>query len=147
MEWLAPLQIWLPLAVGWYTVHLLSAARDVDKARREMVGQVADDLVRAATEIFLAAQRYHTNRRDRENERRLKIDLQDMSILVQQLAETVDEPSQIRLCSIAISELRQSITRQHFESEHIDVLNASALQMDEIVDAYLHLKRALFSLS
>jgi len=146
MEWLAVLHVWLPLAIGWFIVHRLSAARDMDKARREMAAQVADDLVEVATSIFLAAQRYHTNKRERENERRLKIDLQDMGMRVQQLVETVDEPSKIRLCSVSIAEFRQSITAHHFESEHIDALNASSLQMAEIADAYLQLKRALFSL-
>ena len=72
MDWLALLHVWLPLAIGWFIVHRLSAARDMDKARREMAAQVADDLVEVATSIFLAAQRYHTNKRERENERQLK---------------------------------------------------------------------------
>jgi hypothetical protein len=90
MEWLALLHVWLPLAIGWFIVHRLSAARDMDKARREMAAQVADDLVEVATSIFLAAQRYHTNKRERENERRLKIDLQDMGMRVQQLVFFVE---------------------------------------------------------
>lgn len=146
MGWLDVLKIWAPLIIGWFIVHRLSAARDGDKSRREMIAKEADSLLEGATEIFLAAQRYHTNKRDLNNEQRLKIDLQDIGVRAHQLIEMVDEPLNIRFCVIAISELRKSITWDHFEGEHVEMLDASALQMAEIVDAYLRLKRALFSL-
>jgi len=140
------LKIGLPLAIGWFIVHRLSAARDIDKARRDIVAKTADELVVNATEIFITAKRYHASERHLEDEQRLKMDLQDMSIRVHQLIDMVDEPSKLRLCATSIAELRRAITGYHFEDKHVEALDAEVMQIAEIADAYLRLKRALFAL-
>jgi hypothetical protein len=146
MSLLEILKIGLPLAFGWFVVHRLSAARDMDKARREMVAKAADNLVENATSIFFAAKKYHANERDIEAEQRLKMDLQDMSIRAHELSNVVDDPSNLKVCSTSIADLRKAITRRHFEDEHTAILDVNDQQMAEIADAYLRVKRSLFSL-
>lgn len=139
-------KIGIPLVIGWGVVHFLSAKRDKDKARKEMITKAADSLVDSATQVFATAQRYHTNERKVEDEQRLKIELQDMSIRTLQLSSVIDTQSNIKLCSTSIADLRRAITGRHFDDEHEVALDVSAPQISEIADAYLRVKRAFFSL-
>jgi hypothetical protein len=75
------------IIIGWIVVHRLSARRDRDKARREMIAKAADALSDEITKLFWIARDYHTKVRDIGVEDNIKMMLQDISARTTLLAD------------------------------------------------------------
>lgn len=133
----------LGIVIGWMVVHRLSVARDIDKARREMISKAADSLNDDVTKLFTAAKLYHTKERDQEVEDGIKMSLQDISARISLLSNVSVEPGDLTMCSRSILGLRQSITGEHFEDEHTAPITGNSVQLRSIADAILRAKRAL----
>lgn len=131
------------IIIGWIVVHKLSASRDIDKARREMIAKATDSLNDEMSKLFGIAKEYHTKTRNIEVEDQIKMSLQDLSGRISLLSNVSPEPSDLSMCSRSIVGLRKSITGEHFEDEHNEPILGSAEQMRSITDEILRTKRAL----
>lgn len=127
---------------GWIVVHKLSVARDVDKARREMIGKAADALVDDFGKLFTAAKDYHMKERDIESEDSIKMTLQDISGRINILQRVASNSSDLTICSQSFVELRKAITGDHFEDEHSGPIPATSNQLKIVVDQILRAKRS-----
>lgn len=131
---------------GWIVVHKLSAARDRDKARREMVAKSADLLSDQVGEIFLDGGKYHQGSRDLSLEVKLKLALQDLSNRTSALGSICDHSSELTACRCAVLSLKQAITKDHFEDEHLEPVCHNASQLQAIAAETMRLKQALLKL-
>ena len=136
----------LVVGVGWLVVHRLSAQRDRDKARREMVAKSADSLVDAVTSLLVEAREYHLSERDVGKELRIKMALQDTAMRASSLSEISQDESVLAPCRADIAALRRAITGAHFEDEYEGALAESESQFQEIADAVSRTKRSLLRL-
>jgi hypothetical protein len=134
------------IIIGWVVVHHLSAARDIDKARREMVGKAADGLVDDVTKLFSIAKEYHIKERSLELEDTIKISLQDISSRTALLHVAVVDAADLTMCTRAITELRKAITGEHFEDEHDGPKKTTDDQIKLLADGVLRAKRLLLGL-
>jgi hypothetical protein len=141
---------WLGQAVvvgfGWAVVHRLSARRDRDKARREMVAKSADTLSDAVGALLVDSRQYHLSERDSTLELKLKMTLQDLAMRVQGLSDICADEKSLAPCRAEIAYLRRSITGQHFEDEHVKPLAESDQQLESVADAAMRAKRQLLKL-
>lgn len=142
-SWLLPA---LTIIVGWYVVHRLSATRDRDKARREMIAKALDGIAESLATIHDTARKYHLEERDQAEELHLKNALQDFSMCLVGLANVCAEKEALARCNRDAGALRRAITGEHFEDEHELPLEASAPQLQVIAEAYLNAKRNLLQL-
>ena len=134
------------VGVGWYVVHVLSANRDREKARRETLVKTADALSDDAVSLLLHARNYHSKARDVSEELRIKMSLQDLSIKVNALADIFTEAALLAQCRSQILALRKAISGRHFEDEHTGPLADNDLQYQLMAEAALELKRALLKI-
>lgn len=141
---------WLGQAVvvgaGWYVVHSLSAKRDQNKSRRELVAKSADAMADSLAEILRLAREYHLQRRDIGAEITLKMAIQDLSLRVNATADICEGSEQIAACRSSLIYLRRSITGQHFEDEHQSPLTLGDKQFESIADAVMTAKLQSFRL-
>ena len=107
------------IIVGWVVVHRLSAARDKDKARREMLSKAADTLCEDVGKLFHSAKDYHLTERDKSLEINLKMTLQDISMRTSQLVDITTEPKEIKICRKALIDLKKTITYSKYSCGHI----------------------------
>jgi hypothetical protein len=140
---IAPVIQGIGLIVGWAVVHRLSAARDIDKARREMIGKAADSLSDEVTKLFIVAKDYHTCDRSEDKEILIKMSLQDLAGRVVLLGNAADQVSELSMCSRSVQAMRQAITGEHFEDEHAGKISLASPQISQITDEVLRAKRAL----
>lgn len=129
--------------VGWVVVHLLSAARDRDKARREMISKALDGIAESLSAIHDSARGYHLSARDFGAELRLKNSLQDFAMCLVNLTHACAEKDQLGRCIRDAGGLRRAITGKHFEDEHLIPLESDATQLQWMAEAYLSAKRNL----
>lgn len=134
------------VGLGWWVVHRLSASRDLDKARRELVAKSADGLSDAVTVLLGEAREYHLASRDVACELRIKMTLQDLAMRITGLSEVCGEEMTLAPCRAEIASLRRAITGQHFEDEHVGPLADMDGQFQSIADATLRAKRSLLKL-
>lgn len=141
---------WLGQAVvvgfGWWVIHRLTASRDRDKARREMVAKSADQISANLDTIHGDARGYHLKVRDAAVEVRIKMALQDASMHLVGLSEISKDGDTLARCRAEISALRRAITGEHFEDEHDGPLAETSQQFQRIADAFLRAKRGLLKL-
>lgn len=142
--WLAGLLV----IVGWAVVHTLTARRDRDKARREMVSKAIDGIAESLSKIHEAARHYHLEERNVPAELQLKNSLQDFSMCLVGLGPVcaAKEREALGRCNRDAGTLRRAITGKHFEDEHTEPLEPGAEQLQDIAEAYLNAKRNLLQL-
>lgn len=133
----------LVVGIGWFVVHRLSAARDRDKSRREMVVKSTDSLSDGLNTLFSSARDYHLNSRSVETELAIKMALQDLSMRVASLSEVFSDQSVLAPCRADIVAVRRAISGRHFEDEHEGPLPESDQQYQAIAEAVLQAKRTL----
>ncbi|MDM0018365.1 hypothetical protein [Variovorax saccharolyticus] len=131
---------------GWWVIHRLSAARDRDKARREMVADSADHIAYQLNDIHSDARAYHLTDRNATIEVRLKMSLQDAAMHAAGLSDICKDDAILARCRAEISALRRAITGEHFEDEQLGPLPETAEQFQRIADAFLRAKRGLLQL-
>lgn len=136
----------LTVGIGWVVVHKLSAARDRDKARREMLAKALDGIADSLSEIHEAARNYHLSEREPKDELKLKNSLQDFSMCIIGLGNICDNKAALARSNRDAGALRRAITGEHFEDEHTEVLDSGDPQMQIIAEAYLNAKRNLLGL-
>jgi hypothetical protein len=136
----------LIVVFGWLVVHKLSAKRDLDKARRELVARSADDLSSALNNVLTDGIRYHRSERDQTSELHLKMTLQDLGFRVSELSQICTEGALLARCRADIAATRKAVTGKHFEDEHEGPLPESDPQLQSIADAVLRAKRSLLSI-
>lgn len=134
------------VGIGWYVVHVLSARRDRQKARRELVVNIADTLIAALNDLFIAARDYHTKPRDRNSENQIKMVIQDLAQSLSGLRSVLTDTSILHSCQASIRDLRASITKEHFEDEHVDELPEEDPLLQKIASAILRAKLSLSNL-
>lgn len=141
---------WLGQAVvvgfGWTVVHRLSAQRDRDKARREMIAKTADELSDVVSALISDAREYHLAARDLKLELNIKMTLQDLAMRVQGLSDICAEEKALAPCRAEVAALRRAVTGNHFEDEHLGPLSESSEQFESIADVALRAKRRLLTL-
>ena len=142
-KWLGQLTA---VGLGWYVVHRLSAQRDRDKARREMLAKSADGLTDALLVILSDARDYHLKDRDRKLELKLKMSLQDLAMRVQGLSDICTDEKELAACRAAVAALRRAVTGLHFEDEHFNPLPDSDRQLEDIAEAVMRARRQLLRL-
>lgn len=131
------------IIIGWIVVHKLSVARDLNKARRDMLTKVADAMFDDVSRLLCDALKYHTHTRDSEIESTLKMALQDISSRINLLTVVSNDVRELRLCRTGIINLKKSITGTHFEDEHTTPLLSGADQIQSIAADALRLKEYL----
>ena len=142
-KWLGQLTA---VGLGWYVVHRLSAQRDRDKARREMVAKSADGLTDALLVILSESREYHLKDRDRKLELKLKMSLQDLVMRVQGLSDICTDEKALAPCRAEVAALRRKVTGRHFEDEHIDPLLDSDRQLEDMAEVVMRARRQLLRL-
>jgi hypothetical protein len=134
------------IIVGWIVVHRLSASRDIDKARREMVAKTADAMSEELSRLLLSAKDYHIKERDVASEESLKLILQDQAIRVSLLSDISNDYKELAALRGSVLALRRAITAKHFEDEHTSPLNANDNQIQVIAESVLKFKQCLVRL-
>lgn len=143
---LGPIVQGIVVVVGWVVVHKLSAARDKDKARREIIAKSADGLMETLNEIFKKSIKYHSEKRDKSLEIEIKIILQDTVMRTVGLSDLRCEKSSLSRCLNEIKAFRKGITGNHFEDEHTEPFADNETQFQDIADAFLKAKRCFLTL-
>jgi hypothetical protein len=134
------------IVFGWGVVHKLSASRDLDKSRREIVAKAADALSETADKLLLDARTYHLGDRSRNQEVQIIMALQDASIKTSALPSVCTSSSELVACRCAITSLKQAITSKHFEDEHNYPLDESDQQIQDIAAEVLRTKQVFMKL-
>lgn len=142
--------VWLSQAavviVGWIVVHKLSAARDTEKAKREMVVKSAERLDSLIDDVFKQAKEYHVSLRNKATEADLKLRLQDVMMQLTELSGICRNNDALSSCRADVAALRRSITGGHFEDEHDGPLPEGSRQLQEMAEAFMRGKRSLLKL-
>lgn len=134
------------VAIGWFVVHKLSAARDRDKARRDLLVKAADSLNDDAGKLIAVARDYHTRIRDRAAEDAIKMTLQDISARTNLLSDISLEARELASCRSAILAFKKAITATHFEDEHDANLEPGEPQLQSIAAEGLKVKQCFLKL-
>lgn len=134
------------VAVGWIVVHKLSAGRDRDKARREMLAKAADGLNDEVGKLMAMAREYHIKTRDKSVEDTLKMTLQDLSARTSLLSDISSEAKELAACRSAILALKKAITASHFEDEHEEALSPGGTELQAIAAEGLKVKQCFLKL-
>ena len=134
------------VVIGWLVVHCLSASRDRDKARVDIIVKVADALSNEVIDLISEAYGYHTNDRDIGIEISLKMKLQDISARTTALGQICKNGDVLKICSLAVLNFKKAITQFHFEEEHEQPLGHGCEQIQTIASTGLLLRQSLLRL-
>lgn len=134
------------IAIGWWIVHVLSARRDRDKARREMVAKSCDSLSSSLSDLMTEARRYHCADRDVNGEQQIKMHIQDIAQSVSGLRLICSDTTYLNPCRSSIRGVRVAVTGKHFEDEHDGALSANDSPLQSIAEEIMRAKRALADL-
>lgn len=134
------------IVIGWIVVHKLSAARDRDKARREMLAKAADGLSDDVGKLLITARDYHTQARDRRIEDQIKMTLQDISIRTSTLYQISTDTKELAACRSSILSMKKAISFVHFEDEHTVPIELASPQVQSIVADALRVKQNFLKL-
>lgn len=134
------------IVIGWIVVHRLSAARDRDKARREMIAEAADGLSKDVTQLLLEATKYHTQDRDSQLEQQIKMSLQDLSIRTSSLYQISSNKVELAACRSSILAMKKAISSCHFEDEHVGPLPITDHQVQSIAAETMKVKQCFLKL-
>lgn len=142
-QWLVQL---LGLGIGWFVVHHLSAKRDQDKARKDLIVKSVDSLYEGMNTLLADARTYHTSDRSIGSELKLKIALQDLLMRLNGLSDLGVTIDQLAPCRKSLGRARQAITGLHFEDEHEGSISENSPQVQDICDVILKTKRELLNI-
>lgn len=131
---------------GWFVVHRLSAARDLDKARRELVAKSADGLSDALNVLLSDARAYHLGARSIPSEIQIKMALQDVTMRTIGLSEVCSDAAALAQCRADLALIRRAVTGHHFEDEHFAPLPETDQQFQAIGDGIFRAKRSFLKL-
>jgi hypothetical protein len=134
------------IVIGWVVVHKLSAARDRDKARREMLVKAADSLNEEIGKLFIGAKDYHSKARELGQEVVLKMTFQDLSARTNLLSDICGDHKELASCRSAILAMKKAISSAHFEDEHIEPLDLGSPQIQTITAEALRAKQSFLRL-
>lgn len=134
------------IIAGWWVVHRLSKKREYEKSKRDLTAAAADSVIEMSNKILTEACTYHTTDRCVASEIRLKGALQDMGLRSYALKDICGSQSSLELCGTDIVQLRRAVTSKHFEDEHLIPLVDGDVQLEEIAEAVLRVKRAFLQL-
>ncbi|WP_343734480.1 hypothetical protein [Acidovorax sp.] len=139
------------VVAGWYVVHRLTVARDIDKSRREMIAKAADSLIENLTDLLSEIREYHLNDRDFAQELKIKSALQDAAMRTTGLHQVCKERDLISRCNSSLGAVRRAATMEHFEDEHTGPLGQRDRLFEDVAAAVvkakqdiLHLKHSQF---
>lgn len=132
--------------IGWAVVHFLTKARDLEKSQRDLIAKASDEASTAVDSILTAALEYHRTERALALETQLKMDLQDLGQRLSCMTHIVRDTSALRRCITGVSSLRRSITEHHFEDEHQQPIPHNSVQLSDVANQALSLKRELLGL-
>jgi hypothetical protein len=107
------------IVVGWVVVHHLSARRDQDKSRRELIVKACDSLAASVDALRSVASRYHTQSRQVAEERSIQLALQDLAQQFTELVSICDQRDQLAACRSSLTALRRAVSGRHFSDEHV----------------------------
>jgi hypothetical protein len=124
----------------------LSAARDFDKARREMVVNAVDTLSEDLARLFELARTYHASERSIEKEGEIKISFQDFSIRLNSLMKICRHEVDLAACRSGLLLFKRSTTGSHFEDEHTGPVEPSGPTIQSITTDFLKFRQALLGL-
>lgn len=136
----------ISIVIGWYVVHRLSAARDRDKARREMLAKAAEGLSDEVSKLLVSTREYHTKARDRAVEDALKMTLQDISVRTSLLSDISEDAKELGSCRSAILAMKRATTATHFEDEHDGPLDLNSQQIQSITAEGLRVRHCFLKL-
>jgi len=136
----------LVIVLGWIVVHLLSARRDREKVRGEMLVKSADNICLQMSELLLLARSYHTTDRSVEAEQRIKMTIQDAAQSVVGLRAIAKSQENVKKCLKAVREVRESITGMHFEDEHVGPVADNDQVLERMASAVMRAKLCLTNL-
>lgn len=134
------------VGAGWYVVHRLSVARDIDKSRREMISKAADSLMENLTELLSEIRDYHLGCRNYSLELKIKSSIQDANMRCVGLNAVCGEKNIIKSCTSSIGAVRRAATREHFEDEHDAPLSPGAALLEDVAAAVVRAKQDLLRL-
>lgn len=134
------------IIIGWVVVHKLTATRDKDKARREMIVKAVDSLLEDTNKLVSKAWEYHLDERKKRLENEVKMMLQDLSSKTSMLSDISQNNSELAACRSAIIAMKKSITAMHFEDEHIERLDEESPQIQSIASESLRVKQCFIKL-
>lgn len=136
----------IAVVFGWIVVHKLSVTRDRDNARRKMVVDASDAIMKNIDDIFACSNKYHSTLRDKNIEITLKMSLQDLSYRITQLIDITANNNEIKPCRNAMLEMKKAITMIHFEDEHDGPIDQKSQQIQTIAFTVLKLKQTFLKL-
>lgn len=117
--------------LGWYVSHTLTARRERDRFRREILSKELDVAMSLVKEILEMAFDYHSNNRCVSRERKIIIAFNRLTYRAQSLPLTdLHDSSKQDLAEFIIS-FKISITGNHFEDEHTYPLKADDAMLSE----------------
>jgi hypothetical protein len=146
--WLDLARISLPtimIIIGWSVVNKLTVKREKEKSRRELIAKAVDDLCLSVDKLFEYANNYHSSIRDNKLEMQIKIAQNDLSLHLSSLMQITHDTVSLANCLTAVIKLRQAISGNHFEDEHLGPTNNGRIH-EGIAEASLAMKRCLFKL-
>lgn len=142
------------VVVGWIVVDKLSARREMEKARREILARSADELATTVDRLMLDSRSYHLSARDERTEIGLKMALQDVALRTAALSDLCGDIAQLGACRSGAASFRRAITGTHFEDEHSEPLSLHSEQLELIASealrarqSYVKLKHRQYSLT
>ncbi len=132
------------IVVGWIVVHRLSARRDRDRDKRELIITTLNGLTSELNELLSLARAYHTGKRDVGVENKIKMTIADVAQCLAGLFTLVsrnkEQMNSLTVCRGAISGIRKSITGSHFEDEHTAPLRPDDSILDGIAAELIRAK-------
>lgn len=134
------------VVVGWWIVHVLSARRDRDKSRRELVAKSCDALISDLSALMLHARSYHLGSRDVALENTIKMSIQDIAQSISSLRDVVSNQQLLAPCQAAVRGVRGAVTGSHFEDEHDGPRQENDSLLQQMAFEILRAKRALSNL-
>lgn len=134
------------VGIGWFVVNRLSALRERDKARRDIVVESAEGLADEIDELLTDARSYHLGNRDSAAELSLKMTIQNLAMRTLALSDICADERLLAPCRADVAALRKAVTGRHFEDEHEGPLKEGDIQVQLMAEAALKAKRGLLKL-
>lgn len=136
----------LVIVFGWYVVHKLTFARDMDKARREMIAKASDHMIENLTGLLGDIYKYHLSDRDISLELKIKNSIQDVSMRISGLHDICKQKDNVFRCTRSIGAIRRSATKMHFEDGHRGRLTENDFLLEDVAASVIHAKQDLLRL-
>lgn len=135
------------VVIGWVVVNKLSATREKDKSRKDIIIKSIDSICDSIDKLFEISRDYHSrSTRDHQAEIKIKMLLQDYSLRVASLKDLTGYVPTYIECQDDVLRFRQAITSSHFEDEHTNAEELNSEIFQKIAESALATKRNLITL-